>query len=279
MNQLFQFLLRQRNLLLFILLQVISLWAVFTYNNYQHTLYFNTTNSWAASLLSTRQEVATYHQLREINGELALENQKLHQQIFQLQAQAQQKADLPVFFSKASLDRYKPIACKVIDQSTRNSQNYLTIEKGYLDGIKPGMAVISSTGVVGKVISCTENLALIVSVLHTSNTVSAKIKSSGELGYIKWPGYQPEVAELKDVSKYKKVVKGDTIVTSDYNAVYPPNIPIGIVAKVGLQDDGTFHDIKVMLLTHFSTLRYVYVIENKFAGQQAKLEQAKPKID
>jgi rod shape-determining protein MreC len=87
------------------------------------------------------------------------------------------------------------------------------------------------------------------------------------------------VAELMDVSKYKKVVKGDTIVTSDYNAVYPPNIPIGIVAKVGLQDDGTFHDIKVMLLTHFSTLRYVYVIENKFAGQQAKLDQAKPKID
>jgi rod shape-determining protein MreC len=82
-----------------------------------------------------------------------------------------------------------------------------------------------------------------------------------------------------DVSKYKKVVKGDTIVTSDYNAVYPPNVPIGIVAKVGLQDDGTFHDIRVMLLTRFSTLRYVYVIENKFAGQQAKLEQAKPKID
>ena len=45
--------------------------------------------------------------------------------------QVQQKADIPVFFSKAALDRYKPIACKVIDQSTRNSQNYLTIEKAH----------------------------------------------------------------------------------------------------------------------------------------------------
>ena len=75
MNQLFEFLLRQRNLLLFILLQVISLWSVFTYNNYQHSLYFNTTNAWAASILSTRQEVATYHHLREINEELAVEIQ------------------------------------------------------------------------------------------------------------------------------------------------------------------------------------------------------------
>ena len=97
MNQLFEFLLRQRNLLLFVLLQLISLWSVFTYNNYQHTLYFNTTNAWAASILSTRQEVASYHQLRDINGELAVENQKLHQQIFQLQAQVQHSGTSGLF--------------------------------------------------------------------------------------------------------------------------------------------------------------------------------------
>ena len=69
------------------------------------------------------------------------------------------------------------------------------------------------------------------------------------------------------------------LVTGQAPVKFSSQIPIGIVAKVGLQDDGTFHDIKVMLLTHFSTLRYVYVIENKFAGQQATLEQAKPKAD
>ncbi|MEK6546926.1 MAG: rod shape-determining protein MreC, partial [Bacteroidota bacterium] len=151
--------------------------------------------------------------------------------------------------------------------------------KGRADGVLPGMAVISSTGIVGKVMSCTDNLALVVSVLHTSNSVSAKLKGSGELGYIKWPGYQSEVADMMDVSKYKKVVKGDTVVTSDYNAVFPPNIPIGIVAKVGLEKDDTFHDIKVMLFTPFTTLQYVYVIKNRLAGQQAQLEKTKPKSE
>ena len=277
MNQLFQFLLRQRIFLLFVFLELVNLWGIFKYNDYQHTFYFNTTNRWAASILAMGEEVKSYHQLREVNQDLALENARLHAEIFKLNSQKQPESKIPYFLGEGMLQRYQPLACKVIDQSTQMSQNYLTIDKGTRDGIAPGMAVISSTGIVGKVMSCTSNLSLIVSVLHTGNNVSAKIKSTGELGYIKWGGIQPEVANLQDVSKYKKVVKGDTIVTSDYNAVFPPNIPIGIVAKVGLEEDETFHDIKVMLLTHFSTLKYVYVIKNKLAAQQAILEQAKPK--
>jgi rod shape-determining protein MreC len=260
-------------------LEIVNLWAIFSYNSYQHTWYFNTTNQWAASILSTTQEVKKYHQLRIVNAQLAAENARLHTQLLQLRSQQQPTGKIPYFASAALLNRYQAVACKVMDQTTQLAQNYLTIDKGLADGIKPGMAVISSTGIVGKVMSCTQNLSLIVSVLHTSNSVSAKLKSSGELGYMKWSGYQAEVGELMDVSKYKKVVKGDTVVTSDYNAVFPPNVPIGIVAKVGIEKDDTFHDIKVMLLTQFSTLTYVYVIKNRLAYQQAKLEQNKPKAE
>jgi len=279
MIQLFQFLARQKVILLFMLLELVNLWAVFKYNAYQHTLYFNTTNQWAATILSTTQEVKTYHQLRIVNETLARENAQIRTELLRLKSQQQPASKLPYFVSDAMLNRYQALACRVIDQSTQMSQNYLTIDKGSLDGNQPGMAVISSNGVVGKIMSCTENLSLVVSVLHTSNAVSAKLKRSGELGYIKWPGYQSEIADLMDVSKYKKVAKGDTVVTSDYNAVFPPNIPIGIVAKVGLEKDDTFHDIKVMLFTQFATLQYVYVIKNSLAGQQAKLESTKPKAE
>jgi rod shape-determining protein MreC len=279
MNQLFRFLLRQRIYILFLLLESVNIWAIFSYNSYQKTWYFNTTNEWAASILSSTQEVKKYHQLRIVNAELALENAQLHTQILKIRSQQQPVGKVPYFASEAMLNRYQAVASKVIDQTTKLSQNYLTIDKGVEDGIRPGMAVISSTGIVGKVVSSTRNLSLIVSVLHTSNTVSAKLKSSGELGYMKWSGYQAEVGELMDVSKYKKVNKGDTVVTSDYNAVFPPNVPIGIVAKVGKEKDDTFHDIKVMLFTHFSSLQYVYVIKNRLAYQQAKLEQSKPKSE
>jgi rod shape-determining protein MreC len=279
MFQLFQFLARQKVILLLLLLELVNVWSVFKYNSYQHTVYFNTTNQWAASILATTREVKSYHQLRVVNETLAKENAQLRSELFRLKSQQQPDSKFPYFVSEAMLNRYQAVASRVIDQSTQMSQNFLTIDKGKLDGVQPGMAVISSAGIVGKVMSCTDNLSLVVSVLHTSNSVSAKLKRSGELGYIKWAGYQSEVADLMDVSKYKKVVKGDTVVTSDYNAVFPPNIPIGIVAKVGVEKDDTFHDIKVMLFTQFSTLKYVYVIKNRLANQQASLEASKPKIE
>ncbi len=279
MFQLFQFIARQKVIFLLLLLELVNIWCVFKYNAFQHTVYFNTTNAWAASILATKQEVKSYHQLRVVNETLARENAQLRSELLRLKSQQQPDSKLPYFVSEALLNRYQAVASRVIDQSTQMSQNYLTIDKGRLDGIQPGMAVISSNGIVGKVMSCTANLSLVVSVLHTSNSVSAKLKRSGELGYIKWAGYQSEVADLMDVSKYKKVQKGDTIVTSDYNAVFPPNIPIGVVAKVGIEKDDTFHDIKVMLFTQFTTLKYVYVIKNRLAGQQAMLEDSKPKVD
>jgi rod shape-determining protein MreC len=262
-----------------VVLELVNAWSIFKYNDFQHVIYLNTTNQWAAYLISTSREIKTYHQLGQVNAELALENTHLRQEIFKLIASKQPESKVPYFVSAAMLNRYEPIASKVIDQSTQMSHNYLTIDKGTLDGIKPGMAVISSTGVVGKVMSSNPNLSLVVSVLHIENNISAKIKSTGELGYIKWPGIQTEVVEMMDVSKYKKVVKGDTIVTSDYNIVFPPNIPIGIVAKVGLEKDETFHNIKVMLLTNFSTLKYVYVVKNHLLDQQIKLESLKPKSE
>ncbi|MEY2792998.1 MAG: hypothetical protein RJA76_990 [Bacteroidota bacterium] len=279
MNQLLQFLVRQRGFILFVILELFSLWAIFTYNDYQHTIYFNTNNSIAANILGKIESVKTYHQLLDVNEELSKENARLHNELLQLKNSKVSGGDLPYYASREVANQFQMTAAKIIVQSTQGSQNYLTIDKGTSDGMHPGMAVVSSKGIVGKIISCSEHLSLVISVLNTINSVSAKIKKNGELGFIKWGGWQPEVVDMMDVSKYKKVAKGDTIVTSDFNSVFPPNVPIGVVAKLGLKEDGNFHDIKVLLFTKFNTLRYVYVIKNKLIGQQIKLEESIPKSE
>lgn len=279
MNQLLQFLVRQRGFILFVFLELISLWAIFTYNDYQHSIYFNTNNSVVSNVLGKVEAVKKYHQLQDINEALAQENARLQNELYELKNTKSVTAELPYFVSKAVAQQFQLTAAKIVAQSTRSSQNYLTIDKGTQDGIGPGMAVISSNGIVGKVISSSEHLSLVISVLNTFNSVSAKVKKNGELGFIKWMGWQPEIVDLMDVSKYKKVVRGDTIVTSDFNSVFPPNIPIGVVAKMGIKDDGNFHDIKVLLFTKFKTLRYVYVVKNKLSQEQKKLEENIPKLE
>ena len=275
----FRWIRNQAHPLLFVLLLFSAVTQIVRYHFYQHSIYFNTSNSVAANLLGRIEAVRTYHQLGDVNEVLSRENARLQNELFRLRAQKNVPGDLPYFVSKAVANQFQLCPAKLIVQSIQSSQNYLTIDKGYLDGIKPGMAVISSQGIVGKVISCTANLSMIISVLNTTNAVSAKIKTNGELGYVKWMAWQPEVVDMMDVSKYKKVAKGDTIVTSDLNSVFPPNIPIGLVAKLGTREDGNFHDIKVMLFTKFANLKYVYVVKNNLANQQKQLESKIPKVD
>jgi rod shape-determining protein MreC len=99
------------------------------------------------------------------------------------------------------------------------------------------------------------------------------LKSNNEIGSVKWKGVNPDIVEMTEVSRYKTVKLKDTVVTSDFNYVFPPNITIGYVKKVGVKADQTFHEIDIQLATNFHTLAYVYVINNKLLGEQKALEE------
>jgi rod shape-determining protein MreC len=279
MYQLIQYISRQRAFILFAFLEVLSLWFFYSYNNYPNAIFVNTTNSYAAQTLKMANSIKEYLNLRSVNQELANENSKLNKQVAQLQAQQLSNLNLNYKADSAVAARFNPVVAKVLNLTTTQFNNYITIDKGLADGLAPGMGVISSTGIVGKIKSCSEHFSRVISVLHSEYTVSAKIKSNNEIGSIKWEGVNPDFVEMTDVSRYKVVKVRDTIVTSDFNYVFPPNIMIGFVRKVGVKSDQTFHDIQVQLSTNFHTLSYVYVINNKLEKEQRALEDksAEPK--
>jgi rod shape-determining protein MreC len=161
---------------------------------------------------------------------------------------------------------------KVVDNETNKPNNVLTIDKGTADGIKPGMGVISATGVVGKVRFCSANYSVITSILHSQFMVSTKLIRSKEIGYAKWPGKDPNYIDLIDVSKYTKVFKGDSAVTSDQNSVFPPGIMVGKVESVAVHPNQTFYNIVLSLATDFRNLSYVYVVQNQQLVEQENLK-------
>jgi rod shape-determining protein MreC len=275
MYQLIQFLSRKRAFILFALLEILSLWFFYSVNNYPSAILFNTTNLYAAQALKLSNSFVEYSNLKTVNTDLALENKRLNEMVAKLQAQ---QLNVPTSVIRYKADsavaaRFKFTVAKITNLTTTQFNNYITIDKGSADGLAPGMGVISSTGVVGKIKSCSEHYSRVISILHSDYTVSAKVKSNNEIGSIKWDGINPEIVEMTDVSRYKTVRVRDTIMTSDFNYVFPPNIVIGYVKKVGVKPDNTFHDIKVQLATDFHTLSYVYVINNTLEKEQKKLEE------
>ena len=272
MLQLVDFVVRNRFFLVFVLLEVLSVWLIVRSNSYWGATYFNTSNYYVAKTLSFSNSAKEYTKLGEINSDLANENARLHAIVAAL---SQKKpSDAPAGYVPDSLfaTRFTYTVAKVVDNETSNTNNVITIDKGTADGIKPGMGVISATGVVGKVRFCSENYSVITSILHSQFMVSSKLVRSNEIGYAKWPGKDPNFIDLVDVSKYTKVFKGDSAVTSNQNSVFPPGIMVGKVQSVAVHPDQTFYNISLRLATDFRNLSYVYVVQNHQLVEQEALK-------
>ena len=272
MGELVDFFVRSRNFILFVLLEVVSFYFIISTNNYWSATYFNTSNRYAAQVLAWSNTVNEYTHLRQVNAELATENQLLNNRLTQL---LQNRPPAPAMYQadSAFADRFKFTVAKVVNNTTQLANNYITIDKGTDDGIHPGMGVISPTGVVGKVKICNQHFSVITSILHSEYLVSSQLVKAGEIGSAKWDGVDPGLIKLEDIPSHKPVSKGDSVVTSGFNLTFPPGILVGRVRSVGIQPNQTFHDITLNLATNFSNLAFVYVVENRLQVEQDQLEK------
>ncbi|WP_080238205.1 rod shape-determining protein MreC [Spirosoma rigui] len=274
MGELVDFFVRSRNFILFVLLEVLSFYFIINTSNYWSATYFNTSNRYAAKVLAWSNAANEYTRLRQVNADLAMENQRLNTELTKL-LQAKPPAPDEYKADSSFSGRFDFTVAKVINNTTQFANNYITIDKGTDDGIEPGMGVISPTGVVGKVKICNQHFSVITSILHSDFMVSSQLVKADDIGSAKWDGGDPNLIKLNDISisRDKPVAKGDSVVTSEFNSTFPPDILVGRVRSVGVQPNQTFRDITLDLATNFSNLSFVYVVKNRLKGQQEQLEK------
>jgi len=275
MQRLFEFLYRYRAFFIFSLLEVLCGWMIVLNNNYQSAAFFNSSNAMASSIMASATSASDYLNLGSVNQQLAQENAVLRDSLA-VYSKIKSFSDSLVYRNKDSvtIDQYEFRSAKLINNSVRRFNNFMTIDKGSEDGIESGMGVISANGVVGRVRSVSEHYATIISILHTSMSVSARVTSSNTLCTIKWDGRDPLEAEVLYIPRHIKVSVGDTVVTSGFNAIYPDKTAIGIVSEVDLPESDAFVKVRVKLATDFYTLSYVYVVNNKMKNERDLLEKA-----
>lgn len=273
MLQLADFVARNRFFLVFILLEALSIWMVVLNNSYWGATYFNTTNYYVAQTLGFSNTVKDYAKLGETNAHLAEENSRLHTLVTKLSQLHPTDAPVGYLPDTAFAQRFTYRVAKVVENEIHKQNNVITIDKGTKDGILPGMGVISATGVVGLVRYCSSNYSVVTSILNSGFMVSSKLVRSEELGYAKWSGKDPAVIDLIDVSKYIKIHRGDSAVTSNQNAVFPPGIMVGTVLEVMVNPNQTFYNIDLKLATDFKNLSYVYVVQNQQLGEQVNIKK------
>jgi len=259
MQRLFYFFYQSRAFLLFALLEAISVWLITKSNNYINSSFFNTSNYYVGMILEARNNINEYFWLTRSNQQLADENANLRKQ---LTIALQKKILTPPnqsFYLKAH--QYNFIAAQVINVSANKS--VVTLNKGAEDGVKIDMGVISPQGVVGKIRTVSGHFSTAITLLHERMLISSKVKNKEIYGSTKWDGVDPRIANLLYVPRHHSVNKGDTIVTTQYNGIFPEGVVIGIVKNVALKTGKAEYNIEIELATDFSAMSYVYVVENK----------------
>lgn len=289
MRNLIIFLRRYFNFFLFLLLEVICIVLVFRNNDFQKTAYLNSANNVSARLYNRYNNVQYYFHLKATNDSLVNENARLHNMLrtsydsvtldnlVTTDTIRTYSTDTTRKVVGIELRRYLYYAAKVVNNTVNAPINYITIHRGSANGLKPNMGVIGPSGIVGIVRSVSPNYAVVLSLLSKGRNFgfSARLSHSKEMGTVRWYGGDAGYALMEDVPKSVRLIKGDTVVTSGYSALFPENIPIGYVESYSLTDKGsTAYTIRIKLATNFYNLQYVYVVDNMLKDEQKSLEDS-----
>jgi rod shape-determining protein MreC len=269
MRSLLNLILKYYFTILFVLIEIISLSLVFQNNRYQKAALRNGVDAFSAAIDKRVNVVNKYLNLRHINNQLVQENVILRNR---LDENFVQSSDTFKILSDTIRDRkYKFLKARVVNNSVNKQFNYITINKGRLDNIKPEMAVMSSEGIVGIVQGVSDHFATVIPIINKDFRVSVKILKNDYFGSLLWPGISYRKAELREIPYHVDIAIGDMVVTSGYSSIFPEGIPIGNISDYNVKE-GNFYIIEIDLAADFKKLSYVYVIENMLKEEKIELE-------
>ena len=277
MRNLIDFLARHNHWFLFILLEVLSFVLLFHYNSYQGSVWFSSANAVSGKGFEWNASVTQYFSLVDVNKTLTERNIYLERQVEQLTEQLEKAGRDSTEIESMQTSVLK--ACNTIQAkggscALNKLNNFITIDKGYADGVRKDMGVVCGTGVVGIVYLVSEHYSVLIPVLSSVSNISCTIRSRGYFGYLHWKGGSPEEAYIDDIPRHARFKLGDVIVTSGYSSVFPPGIVVGKIKHVYNSANGLSYRLKITLSTDFGRLRDVCVINDKEMDRKLEILHA-----
>ncbi len=275
MNNLLFYLMKWRPWMLFAIYVAISCSLLFRQNPYQHSVYLTSANSVASGVYSASANIRGYFNLRDINEDLQRRNAELELEMLRLKYRITRFEELELAKDAGSdtiFNRYDFIIAHVINNSVNRPHNYITINKGELDGVRPEMGVVDRNGIVGKVNVVGPHSSRVISLLNSNLPISCKIKGTQQVGSLVWDGNDSRVALLRELPRHSTFNKGDTIITSGYSTTFPEGVPVGVILEEKKNYDENFFTLKVRLFTDFSTLSTVRVVIDNMTEELKTVE-------
>lgn len=271
MEGLIRFLKRFYFLILFLILETIALFMAIGSDVQRSSVFLNSANVVSGFLYDWMQNYVQYFHLKDENKNLIKEYIELKNS-----SEAAFFMDTTKFYAKGDTISSRKFLYKhalVLKNSIHKSNNFITLNKGENQGVRPDMGVVAANGIVGIITSSSKNYSIALTVLNSAIGLSAKLKRNQYFGSLIWDGKDYRYAVLKEIPNHLELNIGDTIVTSGYSAIFPKGVLIGSIADFKKNSKDNFYTIKVKLSVDFKKLNNVIIIENLHQKEQLQLEE------
>jgi rod shape-determining protein MreC len=256
----------KKRLLLFLFI-IISL-SIMTYqSNREHLLpfkFFSNTLNAVHNLKTSIKDTVTSPFRRMLLREE--ENIRLKAELSQLLREKQEYREVllenkrlrELLSLKESEHRYVTVA-RVIAKSTDQWSNTLVLDNGASSGIAKDMIAITDKGLAGKISEVSGSYAYLLLLTDINFSAAARLRESRVEGVLSGTGFRK--CKLKYIPADEEVKKGDIVITSGLDELFPKGIPLGYVTKVNKKGTGIFQDVEVLPFVDSSKLEEVVIIK------------------
>lgn len=160
----------------------------------------------------------------------------------------------------------KTLVASVVANDPRSEFKSITIDRGSSDGIRPLMPVIGPRGLVGKVGTVDSGTARVLLITDPNSAVDAMVQRSRARGIVVGTAWKTELkagfylARLEYIRRVSDIRDGDVVVTSGFDRIFPPGIPVGTVKDISTSRYGVFTDANVVPFENMAELQEVLVV-------------------
>jgi rod shape-determining protein MreC len=267
MQQIVNFIIRNKTFLLFLLLFSISISFTIQSHSYHKSKFINSANFLTGGVYNSINNINDYFNLKSQNKLLAEENNRLKSLLYN----SKKELDSSYIDTVAFNGLYKFTTANIIRNTYSGTDNILLLNKGKNDNIKQDFGIITNNGIVGIIDNTSKKYATAISVLNTTSRISAQLKKSKHFGTLTWNGKNPAWVQLIDIPKIAPVAVGDTIATSGLSSIFPKGIGIGTIENFKLDAAENYYIINVKLFNDMTNIEHVYIIENTDAEEISNL--------
>ncbi len=199
------------------------------------------------------------------------DNEKLEAEIIRLKQEARdisaykeenERLSALLELKNSTADEYTSVAASVISYSQNEWYRVIEINKGAINGISKGAAVITPDGIVGSVTEVGPSYSIVTTILDKSSVIGIKVSRTDGTGLAEG---DDELAKdlkckLSFLDRDTPIIVGDVIEASGSGGIYPQGLVIGTVVNVSANSAGTLNYAEIDPAVDFSSLRNVLVI-------------------